>query len=278
VHIGGHPRDAVAVGGRLVVADYDGRILELRGPGTVRVVGRSEGTPVSLAAAGDAVWVVSVDGGRGGPPRSQLIKLDTRNGRVLARVQVQGVGDAVAAGAVGVSLPTFVRIGPALAQDPTRLTSPASEELVVGERSVWMRMGDFVLELDAAGRVVNQVGGISPTLASIGSERSVLPDGDGAWVAGQAGGVLYRIENGRVTRRVKVGGRTAGVLARKGSTVWVSATSSAGRFQLVGVDAGTGKVTGRVRLGRKAPQAIVPVGKRLWVITSGGDAIVVNPA
>ena len=167
--------------------------------------------------------------------------------------------------------------GPRIAKDPARLTSPASEELVVGERSVWTRIGDFVLELDAAGRVVNQVGGISPTLASIGSERSVLPDADGAWVAGQAGGLLYRIENGRVTRRVKVGGRTAGVLARTGSTVWVSATSGAGRFQLVRVDADTGKVSGRVRLGRAAPQIIVPVGKRLWVITTGGEALLITP-
>ena len=46
---------------------------------------------------------------------------------------------------------------------------------------------------------------------------------------------------------------------------------------VVRVDGDSGKVTGRLALGRAAPEAIVPTGERLWVVTSGGDALLVNP-
>ena len=49
-------------------------------------------------------------------------------------------------------------------------------------------------------------------------------------------------------------------------------------FELVGVDSERGEVTARVRVGGAAPEAIVPVGRRLWVVTTGGDALLVNPA
>ena len=93
---------------------------------------------------------------------------------------------------------------------------------------------------------------------------------------GQSGGLLYRVERGRVVRRVKVG-QTAGIVARAGPAVWVSATPAPDTYELVRVDPDDGKVTGRMRLGWRVPQVIVPVGKRLWVITSGGDAILVSP-
>ena len=291
VHLDGQPLDAVAVGGSVVVADYAGDLTQIdaRDPDVRTLLNTegkpvtlAEGTPLSLAADGNSLWVLSAIRKAGHAPRYSIDKIDIRSsGYALERRPLDHLVDAVATGATGLWLPpTVVRRGDLVGSgaEPPAINPTNGlgvEGLIVGERGVWVRMGDAVIELDGRGRVVNRVDGISPVLA-FETQHSLLPDGDGAWVAGQDGGVLYRIEDGRVARRVKVG-RTAGVLARTGSTVWVSATSSAGRYELVRVDADDGRVTGRLALGRNAPQAIVPVGKQLWVVTSGGDAIVVNP-
>lgn len=290
VHLGGQPRDAVAVGGSVVVADYAGDLTQIdaRDP-DVRTLLRTkgapanlvEGTPVSLAAEGKSLWVLGANTKAGHDPRYRIDKIDIANGGYKrVRRRLDHLADAVATGATGLWLPPTVlhrgdltNRGSAPVMNPT--VGLSVQGLVVGERTVWERRGEAVLELDGRGRVVNRVDGISPVLEHE-TRHSLLPDADGAWVAGQDGGLLYRIEDGRMAQRVKVG-QTAGVLARTGSTVWVSATSSAGHYELVRVDADDGRVTGRVPLGLNAPQAIVPVGKRLWVVTSGGDAIVVSP-
>jgi hypothetical protein len=131
-----------------------------------------------------------------------------------------------------------------------------------------------VTERDDAGRVVNRVRHIASALGLDG-QRSIVADSDGAWVVGQSEGVLYRITNGQVVKRLRVGGR-AGAIARTRSAVWVT-TMTNGHYQPVRVDADGGKVTGRVRLGSVEPQTIVPIGKQVWVITGGGDMIRVSP-
>jgi hypothetical protein len=285
VHLGGQPLDAVAVADSVVVADYAGDLVQIdAGDPDVRTLLDSMGTPVSLAADGNVLTVLSRVARAAHAPRFNLLKLDVHDGRLVAsRRPFNSLVDVVGAGAGtgGMWLPTSAlhpgdlgRIGLDRGRNPSR-PAIGVDDVVVGERAVWARLGDAVVELDAGGRAVNRVDGLSPTLA-FENRHALLPDADGAWVVGHAGGLLYRIEGGRVTRRVKVG-RTAGVLARTGSTVWVSATSSAGHYELVRVDADDGRVTGRVPLGLNAPQAIVPVGKRLWVVTGGGDAIVVSP-
>ena len=62
---------------------------------------------------------------------------------------------------------------------------------------------------------------ISPALG-LEDQRSIVADNDGAWVVGQSDGLLYRIEDGRVVKRLRVG-RQAGVIARTRSAVWVTA-------------------------------------------------------
>jgi hypothetical protein len=288
VHIGGRPRDAVAVGGRLVVAASDGSVATIAAGGAGRLtVLHVRDVPLSVAAAGRAVWVVTqaatIPPGtnvteRAGPALTHLVKLDAGSGRVLARVPVRDVGDAVRTGAVGVWLPAYLGIVSKLEglPRPSRgIPVRVEEQVAVGDRSAWVRRSDAVYQFDAAGRLLGRVRGVSPTL-SFESQRSIVPDADGAWVVGQAGGRLYRVEHGRVTRRVRVG-QTAGVVARAGDGVWVSATTSPGIFEVVRVDVDSGKVTHRVRVGRAAPEAIVPVGERLWVVTSGGDALLVDP-
>ena len=65
VHLGGQPGDAVLAGGSLWIADYEGRVLRLDAA-TRRVRARIPvgGTPVTIAAGGAVVWVMSVDAGR----------------------------------------------------------------------------------------------------------------------------------------------------------------------------------------------------------------------
>ena len=91
-------------GGSLWIADFEGRVVRLD-PATRRVRARIHvgGTPVSVAADGDVVWVMSNDGSPNAS-RSHLIKLDARSGKILARVPVNGFGGRVDAGAGGLWL------------------------------------------------------------------------------------------------------------------------------------------------------------------------------
>jgi hypothetical protein len=279
VHLAAAPRDAVAVDGRLVIADYDGGLLGVGRDGREVRALSGAGQAVSVAADGHAVWAVVLSDER--PPRFELVKLDTRTGRRLAVLPVDAAPDIVVA-------PGGVRLLPAVLREgslenlrfgdgtPARtLLGPATDALAVTARTVWALRGGTLYELDDTGRVLHRTEGLAPAIA-VYSPRLLLPDADGTWAVGQSRGELYRVEGGDVVKRIRVG-ETAGVVARSGSTVWVSATSAPGRYELVRVDADAGEVTGRLALGSRAPQVIVPLGEELWVITSGGDAVVVDP-
>jgi hypothetical protein len=281
VQIGGQPRDAVVAGGSLWVADYGGALVRLD-LATRKVRARTPlaGTPVSVAADGHFVWVLSVDDGGN---RSLLVKLDARTGRIVDRVPVGGWGAAVAAGAGGLWLLPSIHRGDVERIDPTTYRRTAffpklaDEGLAVSGGSVWARRDDVVVQIDAvSGRVVNRVAGIAPPLDT-SSLRTLLPDAEGAWVVGGRDGLLYRVERGRVVRKLTVG-QTAGAVARGRSAIWVTASPRPDVYELVRVDPDEGKVTGRVPLGFRVPQTLVPVGKRLWVVTSTGDVLRVSPA
>jgi hypothetical protein len=291
VHLGGQPRDAALAGGSLWIADFEGRVLRVD-PTTRRVRARIpvSGSAIAVAGDGDVVWVMSNDDASGGS-RSHLFKLDARSGRILARVPVNGFGGRIEAGAGGLWLfpdrhsgdleridpETFERTAYVPRNVGGRLTQGVSSGLAVSGRSVWTRQRRSVFEIDGgSGRVVSRVDGIPPT-QSYDTARTLLADRDGVWVVGQTDGVLYRIEGGRIIQRIAVGA-TAGVVARVGSTVWVSAARGpTGGNQLVRIDPDDGEVVQRVDFGFDVPQALVPVGKDLWVITSGGEAKLVSP-
>ena len=61
VRLAGQPRDAVLAGGSLWIADFEGRVLRLDPATRVRTRIPVGGTPVTIAAGGAVVWVMSVD-------------------------------------------------------------------------------------------------------------------------------------------------------------------------------------------------------------------------
>jgi hypothetical protein len=283
-HLEVQPRDAVAAGGRVVVTDDGGRLLAI----DPRTQHRSElatggAVPVSVAAAGRTVWALTVRIGPG-PSRSTLVQLDPASGRRLATVPLAGEGRSLAIGAGGIWLeserttaPAHVgglqRIDPRTHRRTAVTAGVVAESLTASDGSLWTRNGDTVTQRDDSGHVVNRVRHISPAVGLEG-QRSIVADDRGAWVVGQSAGLLYRIENGRVVQRVRVG-ELAGAIARTRSAVWATAMSK-GHYELVRVDPDGGKVTGRVALGAEAPQTIVPIGKQVWVIGARGDVIRVN--
>jgi hypothetical protein len=275
IHIGGQPRDAVSAGGRLFVVDYTAGVLQI-GPEGGRLVMKLTGAVlVSGAADRDAVWVMSRPSDPSRPP-SELLKLQAGTGRRLARVPLDGESGAIAVGAGGVWLHTarsrhsgrLERIDPR-SYRVTAVVHAATQDVAASAGSVWTRDGQIVTQRDDRGRVVNRVRHISAALGFEG-QRTMLADAYGAWVVGQSDGLLYRIESGRVVKRLRVGA-LAGVIARTHTAVWVTVTSDAGRYQLVRVDPDEGTVTGRLDIGTEEPQTLVPTGDELWVVTGHGN-------
>lgn len=282
--IGGEPRDAAAAGGHVVVADADGRLLLVE-PGGRRLLmpATTRAQSLSLAADGTALWAVKAPSNpRGG---SELMKLDAGTGRRLGGGPLHGEAGSVALGAGGIWMITDVssvlvggrtfsgleQLDPHTGKRTLVLPRVEAEGLAASSRSVWTRRGLTVTERDERGRVLDRVRGVSPTVGFEG-QRTMIADDDGAWVVGQSDGLLYRIENGQVVKRLRVG-QLAGAIARTRSAVWVTAMVGANRFQLVRVDPDNGTVTGRVAIGSYEPQTIVPIGKQVWVITARGAVV-----
>jgi hypothetical protein len=283
VHLGGQPRDAVLAGGSLWIADFQGRVLRVD-PATHRVRARIgvRGTPRSITAGDGAVWVISHDS-ETGSTSSHLVKLDARSGRILARVATKAYGGPLVFGAGGLWLPTNEHGGDVERIDPDSFQRTAffpfetGRALAVAANTVWSLQNRSALEIDPLTGRVSRIGGIM--LAGDG-DGAVLADRDGAWITGPGDGLLWRVEGGRVTRRIAVGD-AAGVIAATGSAIWVSAWSASRTLQegneVVRVDPEDGKVVQRIDFGYRVPKALVPVGQDLWVITSGGEAMLVSP-
>lgn len=286
-HIGGQPYDAVSAGEHVVVADESGRLLLVESSRTRLLVPWEAGQqPLSLAADGTALWVArSASKPRGD---SELMKLDAGTGRRLGGGPLHGEAGSIALGAGGVWMATDVgsvqvdgrtfegleKLDPRTGRRVLVVPRVDAQALAVSSRSVWTRHGATVTERDERGPVLNRVRGISPTIGFMG-QRTIVADDDGAWVVGQSDGLLYRIENGRVVKTVRVG-ELAGAIARTRNAVWVTALAGTNRYELVRVDPDSGNVTGRAPIGGEEPQTIVPVGKQLWVITGAGAVVRVS--
>jgi hypothetical protein len=286
-HIDVQPYQAVAAGGFVIVADERGQLLQIDPRTTEKrhTIATGDGVPVSVAEDGAAVWTVTVHNAPG-RPRSTLLKLDSKSGRRLDEVKLAGESGSLAVGAGGIWVLSNVttelsahpgglqRIDPVTHRRTAITEDVHAQSVAASDRSVWTRDGETVTQRDDRGRIVNRVRHISPEVGLEG-EQSIVADSDGAWVVGQSDGLLYRIENGRVAKRIRIG-QLGGAIARSRSAVWVTAMVSAGHFELVRVDPDDGNVTGRVAIGGDEPQTIVPIGKQVWVITGGGDVIRVS--
>ena len=260
-HIGGQPRDAVAAGEHVVVADADGSARRV-GPDQTALLLPATDDPaqtLTLAADGTALWAVQSPTRL---PGGSLIRLDAGTGRRIGGVPLHGEAGSIAVGAGGLWMITdfrSARVGgrmfkglekfdPRTSRRVLALPHVEAEAIAASSRSVWTRHDATVTERDERGRVLTRVRGISPTVGFVG-QRTLLADDEGAWVAGQSDGILYRIEGGRVVKQLKVG-LFAGVLARTRSAVWVTALAGTDRYELVRVDPDDGTVTGRVAIGR----------------------------
>ncbi len=176
-HIGGQPRDAVAAGEHVVVADADGSLLLVEPGGMRRLMPARPGAfSMSLAADGTALWAVRAPSKpRGG---SELLKLDAGTGRRLAGGPLHGEAGSIALGAGGIWMIANVssvmvggrhfggleKLDPLTGKRELVLPPVDAEGLAASSRSVWTRHGTAVIERDDRGRVLNRVRGISPTL------------------------------------------------------------------------------------------------------------------
>jgi hypothetical protein len=283
-HIEVQPRDAVAAGGFVIVTDDGGQLVQID-PQTEEQhqLGTDGEVPLSVAEDGGAVWAMTARIGTSGP-HSTVVELDPRTGRRIAAVQLAREGRSLAIGAGGVwlqsdrtRLPDYPggleRIDRVTHRRTAVITGVDALSMAASKRWLWTREGATVTQRDDRGRVVSRVRLVAPAREAPG-QRSIVADEGGAWVVGQGDGLLYRIEDGHVVERLRIGGR-GGVIARTRSAVWVTAESN-GHYELVRVDPDAGTVTGRVPLGADMPQTIVPVGKQVWVITERGDVVRVN--
>ena len=126
------------------------------------------GTPVSVAADGHVVWVMSNDSSPNAS-RSHLIELDARSGKSLERVAVHGFGGRVGAGAGGSGSSRTATTATSNASTPTAPTgrrssaTPVTRPRACPTASRWAatRTGQRfvrVIEIDAAKRPGRQPG------------------------------------------------------------------------------------------------------------------------
>ena len=212
VRLDGQPRDAVLAGGSLWVADYEGRVLQVD-PVRRRVRARVSvgGTPLAVAAEGDRV----LGGQQRVEPRTSTARASPRStpgpgawSRARRSPGTRSTSSpsapAVSGGPCTATAPTSSGIDLDTLKRTALITDTDVFGIAATERSLWTREPNTLSEWDASGRLVNRLRGLSLPIGRP-SERTLLPDADGAWVVGQSDGLLYRVESGRVVRRVKVG-------------------------------------------------------------------------
>ena len=171
-HIEAQPRDAVASGGYVIVADYGGQLLQIdpqTGERHQIETTADNALPAAVADDGGALWAVAVDA-RPARPRSTLLKLDPKSGRRLDSIPLAGEGGALAIGAGGIWLQTnrtspepsapprgLDRIDPVTHRRTAAIKGVAPQSIAASDHSLWTREGETVTQRDDAGRVVNRV-------------------------------------------------------------------------------------------------------------------------
>jgi streptogramin lyase len=286
--VGGVPTGAAAGGGSLWIADFNGSLLRLD-PANGRILRRFPlgAQPDSLAVAGDDVWV-RVDFANGHDPGA-VLRLDPRTGRVLARVSV-GSGSGIAVGARSVWVPRrfnsaedIDRIDRRRAVIVDRIGVRNVDGAVEAAGVLWVAVhAGTIVQIDArSGRVVRRWHALAPSDAGASGAGTLVADPRGLWVLSTSRAELFRLEAGKVIRRIAVDPTAQPLLARTRGGFWISAgggpsAATAAPNRLERIDPDTGRVTARVDIGVQRPVALVPVGRDLVVVTSQGRVLVVR--
>jgi sugar lactone lactonase YvrE len=286
--VGGVPTGAAFGGGTLWIADFNGSLLRLD-PATGRIVRRFAlgAQPDSLAVAGSDVWVRLILANDHDP--GAVVHLDPRTGRVLARVVV-GNGSGIAVGARSVWVPRrfnaaedIDRIDRARGAIVGRIGVRNADGAVEAGGVLWVAVHDgTIVQIDAgSGRVVRRWRALAPSDAAASGAGTLVADARGLWVLSTARATLFRIEAGKVIRRLAVDPAAQPLLARTRGGFWVSAgggpsaaTTTPNRLERIDPD--TGRVTARVAIGVQRPIALVPSGRDLLVVTSQARVLVVR--
>jgi hypothetical protein len=293
IQIGGTPMDAVYAAGSLWVSDFTGAVLQLD-PGTHRLAGRVDvpGSPESIAADPRSVWVQTA----AGECRGELIRIDPESRRIVAHTPLpypsEGEGQgALAADSSGVWVKHGCtwgggvdRVSPA-GRLTARVTVPgvnSVDGLAAAGGSVWALGHDgTVREVDAAtGRVRRRWPQLAPLSLSDSTSmntNALVADGTGAWALSTLRQAIFRIQHGRVTRRIPIDPLARPLLAVAAGALWITSVDRMGSdYRLIRIDPDTGRSTATLDLGPQPPVAVVAADGNIYVVTANGRTLVIG--
>jgi hypothetical protein len=295
VNVGGQPNDAAAGFGSLWISKYGGTLVRVD-PATRRVLQEIPlGTSAnSVAVDATGVWVAteplrsetSLDN-TGVPPGSgRLLRIEPRDGRIVARASLGTWAAVLAAGDRALWVvssqnpdPRIKSVDPRTAQTITtrRIGSPGVSVAAAGS-AVWTlgRDGSLALIDPRSGRVVRMLPGVTEPLTGGGAENALAADSRGVWVISPAQRAIVRVVAGRMVRRIPIPASTLPVLARSGAALWVVQEERLGHYRLGRIDADRGALTQTVDLGLHRPAALVAAAGGLWVVATDGTALLVG--
>jgi DNA-binding SARP family transcriptional activator len=233
------------------------------------------GRPADLTAAGDTVWVVTVDS-------AALTAIDTRTRSIARTVPLRGKPSAVAAGAGAVwvadgSRGVLARVEPGYEQVSARIrfrdgrpAGAGAAAVAVGRGAVWVVDGTSRLaRVDPASGRVKAIDAGRPL-------RDVAVGAGAVWAVSTKVPSLLRFDpaTGRVTDRLPIvarGGEDAPFpvgLAVTPDAVWILNTNTA---TVTRVDPRTNGIVATIPIGvDRVPNEIAAVGRTAWIANDDG--------
>jgi sugar lactone lactonase YvrE len=277
---------AAASGAVWAVSLDGGQVLRVD-PSTRRVVARvhTGGPDAQVAAGRGAVWALAGDlllSGDAGAVR--LLRIDPATGRVVARIPMRAPGGGSFAPLVvhaGQGVVWVTGPGGALRVDPRRNAVDRFVPLGAGAARGAVAAGERVWTLGVDGRLREREARSGRTLGTV-RVRGPLD----TRLAGAAPSTLTLAGHGRIERidagsgrrlwTADLGGDVRDWLP-DGAVLWAHVShDSAGRDELVRLDADSGRELGRLALPEPGVAGMAKVERDLWVATPGGRVVVVR--